>query len=215
MLIHPWDEARNEEWCRLLEEHDFGQLIVPGRGRDYPVVVPTHFVFDGTDQVLLHLARPNPVWAALDESPHAVLSVVADYAYIEAAWNAGAELPAELGVPTSYYSAVQLQCTAEVVDDPVAKAEVLAAQLRHFERPGSARVTPSVDVESDRRQLPGIRAVRLTVRSVQAKMKYGGNKSPEHRRDVAARLRERGAPMDEGVRAQLLRRTPPESPSLT
>ena len=66
MLVHPWDAAVDDsEWrAWLLDGHDFGELIAPGRDRDLPVVVPTHFVYDGDHQVLLHLARPNPVWAA-------------------------------------------------------------------------------------------------------------------------------------------------------
>lgn len=62
VLIHPWDAPLDAaEWQAFLAEgHDFGQLIAAGRGRDVPVVVPTHFVLDGADRVLVHLARPNP-----------------------------------------------------------------------------------------------------------------------------------------------------------
>ena len=67
-------------------------------------------------------------------------------------------------------------------------------QLAHFEPAGSTRVTPGTDVESDRRQLPGIRGLRLHVEAVRAKMKYGGNKTPEHRAEIADRLAERDAP---------------------
>src|SRR6185503_17898039 len=98
-------------------------------------------------------------------------------------------------------------CRAEVVDDPDEKAAILATQLAHFEPPGSTRVTPSTDVESDRRKLPGIRGLRLHVEAVRAKMKYGGNKTPEHRNDIAERLTDRDAPGDRADRDHLLRRT--------
>jgi transcriptional regulator len=46
----PLDDA---EWRdRLRAGHDFGQLIAPGRDRDLPVVVPTHFHCDGDRTVL-------------------------------------------------------------------------------------------------------------------------------------------------------------------
>ena len=207
MLIHPWDQATREEWRGLLATADFGQLVTAGHVDGYPVVVPTHFVYDGDATVLLHLARPNPVWRALDADPHVVLALAADWAYVEAAWNADPGTDPEVGVPTSYYTGVQLLCRAEVVDDPVEKAAILATQLAHFEPPGSTRVRPGPDVESDRRKLPGIRGLRLHVEAVRAKMKYGGNKTPEHRNDIAERLTDRDAPGDRAARDHLLRRT--------
>jgi transcriptional regulator len=204
MLIHPWDQATREQWQGLLAHTDFGQLVTAGLVDGYPVVVPTHFLYDGDATVLLHLARPNPVWRALEADPHVVLALVADYVYVDAAWNADPGTDPDLGVPTSYYTGVQLLCTATVVDDPAEKAAILAAQLRHFEPADSTRVTPSPDLESDRRQLPGIRGLRLRVESVRAKAKYGGNKEAEHRAAIADRLADRDGPMDGEARAHLL-----------
>jgi transcriptional regulator len=209
MLIHPWDAATRDEWGGVLASADFGQLITAGHVDGYPVVVPTHFLYDGDAIVLLHLARPNPAWRAIDVDPHVVLALASDYTYVEAAWNADAGTDPDVGVPTSYYTGIQLLCRAEVVDDPDEKAEILGAQLAHFEPAGSTRVHPSTDIESDRRQLPGIRGLRLHVESVRAKMKYGGNKTVEHRAEIADRLAERDGPLDEAARAHLLRRTPP------
>jgi len=206
MLIHPWDEATRDEWQGVLARTDFGQLVTAGHVDGYPVVVPTHFLYDGQDTVLLHLARPNPVWKAIDADPHVVLAVTGDYAYVEAAWNANPGTDPAYGVPTSYYTGIQLLCRAEVVDDPEEKAALLAEQLSHFEPADSERITPSPDNESDRRQLPGIRGLRLHIESVRAKMKYGGNKEPDHRREIADHLAERNGPMDAVARGHLLRR---------
>jgi transcriptional regulator len=206
MLIHPWDQASREEYDEVLRHRDFAQLITAGHVDGYPVVVPTHFVREGEDRVLLHLARPNPVWRALEADPHVVLALTDDYTYVEAEWNADPGTDPAYGVPTSYYTAVQLLCRAEIIDDPDEKAALLARQLAHFEPRDSTRVTPSTAIESDRRQLPGIRGLRLTIEAVRAKMKYGGNKSVEQRRDIAARLAERAGPMDAEARARLLQR---------
>ncbi len=206
MLIHPWDEATRAEWQTVLAVADFGQLVTAGRVDGYPVVVPTHFLYDGADTVLLHLARPNPAWRALEADPHVVLALTGDYTYVEAAWNADPGSDPAYGVPTSYYTAVQLQCLAEIVDDPQEKADLLARQLGHFEPDGSPRVPPSPAHEGDRRQLRGIRGLRLSIQSVRAKMKYGGNKSAEHRHRIAAHLTDRRGPLDDAARAHLLRR---------
>jgi transcriptional regulator len=210
MLIHPWDAPNHDdEWRAVLRDFDFGQLIAPGGpDRELPVVVPTHFIFDGGCTVELHLARPNPVWRALAERPRALLTVVTDYVYVPSAVNTDAGDDAALGVPTSYYAAVQAEVDVEIIDDPEAKAAILARALKHFEPADSQRVTPGVDVESDRRLMEGIRGLRLTITGVNAKFKYGGNKRVEHRAEIAATLHTRNGPMDAGARRRLLSRIP-------
>ena len=64
---------------------------------------------------------------------------------------------------------------------------------------------PTSEIETDRRQLPGIRGLRLTVHEVLAKMKYGGNRSPERRALIGERLAERDGPLDARARELLLR----------
>jgi transcriptional regulator len=203
MLIHPWDAAQNEdEWKTWLGPRDFGTLVAAGRDRSVPVVVPTHFVYDGDATVLLHLARPNPVWRAVDENPHVVLSVVDDVAFVPSGWKELDEDEPGHGIPTSYYAAVTLTCTAEVLTGD-ALLEVLRTQLAHFE-PGSGVADPSVHA----RKLPGIRGLRLSVDAVAAKFKYGGNLDDAHRAQIADRLAERGRRGDAASREHLLRRTP-------
>ena len=206
MLVHPWDAPIDDaEWRTWLSAHDFGQLIVPGRDRDLPVVVPTHFVYDGALTVRLHLARPNPVWAALAERPRALLTVVDDYAYVPASWQAEPGTPPEEGIPTSYYATVQLSCDVRVTDDREEEAAILREQMAHFE-PDGGYVVPSVDAEHVRRRLPAIRGVELTVTSVRAKFKFGGNKKPAHRELLAGHLAGRDGPGDAAAREHRLRR---------
>ena len=133
MLIHRHDEPLTDaEWRDFLKTHDFGDFIVPGAPtRDLPVVVPTHFIWDGDKTVLLHLARINPVWDAIAERPRALLSVFGAYAYVPGHWNQD-----EYGVPTSYYAAVQLACDIEPTDNDAALAKILERQLAHFQPEG-------------------------------------------------------------------------------
>jgi transcriptional regulator len=201
VLIRRHDEPLSDaEWRAFLTEHDFGELIAPGQGRDLPIVVPTHFIYDGDKTVLLHLAKPNPVWETLEERPRALLSVFGAYTYIPGHWNQD-----EYGVPTSYYAAVQLACDVEIIDEPAQVAAILERQLAHFQPEGKhAPVEPGDNPYG--KLLGSIRGIRLSVTDVRAKFKFGANRSVEHRRVVGARLAERGRPLDVEARANLMRR---------
>ncbi|MFI6873235.1 FMN-binding negative transcriptional regulator [Streptomyces sp. NPDC050400] len=207
MLIHPWDAARDAaEWREWLAVHDFGQLAVNGLPGEPPFVQPMHFAYDGErDEVLAHLARPNPIWPALDANPEVLLSVVDDYAFVPGPWQALPGAPAEHGTPTSVYAAVQLRCTAHVVDDPQEKAEILNRQVGHFQPPGLS-ATAAVGEAPYGRMLPGIRGLRLEVTDVRAKFKYAGHKPEEVQDRIAAGLAERGGPRDAAALAVQRRR---------
>ncbi|HEV7628158.1 MAG TPA: FMN-binding negative transcriptional regulator [Streptomyces sp.] len=209
MLIHPWDAAHEEsEWQQWLSRHDFGQLAVNGATGEPPFVQPLHFFYDGERSlVLAHLARPNPVWTALEAAPEVLLSVVDDYAFIPGPWQAPEGSPPEEGVPTSFYAAVQLRCTAHIVDDPDAKAALLQAQVDHFQpEGGSARV--AAEGPPYGRLLSGIRGLRLEVTDVRAKFKYAGQKPESVRRNIAAGLAARGEGRDSGALDTQLGRMP-------
>ena len=195
MLIRRADKPRSdEEWKSFLSTHDFGQFIAPGAGRELPVVVPTHFVYEGGDHALFHLARPNPVWKALDENPRGMLTVVGAYTYVPAELNTGPEDEPGYGVPTSYYAAVQVTGRTEIVDDPAELASLLNAQMSHFEPERSGhQVGPDNEYG---KLLPAIRGIRLHFEDVRAKFKFGGNRRPEHVRAIAEALAERGTDLD-------------------
>ncbi|MQY09584.1 FMN-binding negative transcriptional regulator [Actinomadura macrotermitis] len=206
MLVHPWDAPLDDgEWkAWLADGRDFGQLVAGGRDRDLPVVVPTHFLFDGERSVRLHLARPNPVWEALEERPRAVLTVIDDYVYAPSEWGRNEGQDVGRAIPTSYYASVQLACDVRIVDGDAEKAAILNAQLAHFE-PGSARLPVDL-ADPDRRVLPGIRGLELTVTGVRAKFKYAGNKKRPVLERIADRLADRGTAADERALAHLRRR---------
>ncbi len=209
MLIHPWDAGQDEgQWVEFVRAQGFGHLVAGGRNRDVPIVVPTQFTLDSADLVLLHLARPNPIWRAIEENPSVLLSVAGDWAYVPAAWKAIGDEDPRLGVPTTYYAAVQLVADAAIVDDAAAKAVILRAQLATNE-PGSGAADP---IEHGR-TLNGIRGLRLAVREVRAKFKYGGNVDDEHRAAVAAHLAERAAPGDPAALTHLRRRARTQLPT--
>lgn len=207
MLIHPWDAALDAaEWQDWLASTDrFGMLAVNNLDpRHAPIVVPTHFTLAGPE-LLIHLARPNPLWPHLEAAGEVRLAVVGDYAYIPSHWRAKAGGPDEDGVPTSYYSAVQFVCRPTLVDDAQGKADLLTAQLADFQ-PEGGHAHVAVDEPPYGRMLPGIRGVRLEVLRVEAKFKYDDHNPVEHRERVVGRLKERDRSLDSGAALQQRRR---------
>ncbi|PZH03709.1 transcriptional regulator [Streptomyces sp. NTH33] len=207
MLVHPWDAPREDaEWQQWLTGRDFGQLAVTGPPGEPPLVQPLHFAYDtGRGEAVTHLARPNPLWPALEANPQVLLSVVDDYVYVPGPWQADPGGPPEHGVPTSFYAAVQLRCTAHVVDDPREKAELLNRQLGHFQPEGGSARAAAGEAPYGR-LLPGIRGLRLEVTGVRAKFKYAGKRSAEVRDRIAVALAERDGVRDAAAREHLLRR---------
>jgi transcriptional regulator len=205
MYTAPSDATLGEaEWRPFVEANSFGHLVASGRGRDVPVVVPTQFVLEG-DTVRLHLVRVNPLFAALTENPRVLLSVAGDWAFIPSAWKAtGAEDPA-LGIPTTYYAAVQLVGTATVHDErqsPGSVAAVLRHQLQALQ-PETPIADPAV---AHPQKIQSILAITIAVDSVSAKFKYGGNVDQAHRLAVVEHLGLRQGPGDAAAAGHVLRR---------
>lgn len=207
MLVHPWDATLSEaEWRGWLDSTDrFSVLAVNNLDpTQAPIVVPTHFSA-GDGELLVHLARPNPVWAHLEAAHEVRLTIIGDYAYIPSYWRTTADDNPEHAVPTSYYSAVQFLCRPVVVDDPDEKAAILTAQLGDFQPEGGHAAVSAADAPYGR-MLAGIRGLRLEVLRVEAKFKYDDQKPVEYRERIIDQLQQRGRGVDRGAAAQQRRR---------
>lgn len=201
MYIRTWDRGDEAEWRAWLSEgRDFGLLAANGPAGSGPVLVPTHFVLDrDAGEILLHLATANPIWSAVRTDPNVTLSVTDDYVFVPGHWKG------EAGVPTSYYASVQFHCTAEVVEDPAGKAEILNRQLAHFQ-PETPDIRTVPGEQPFGHLLTGIRGLRLTINEARAKFKYDDNKPAELQAAMAQRLAERDTGLDVRARAHVLRR---------
>ena len=159
------------------------------------------------DHFLVHLIRRNPLFDAIRENDRVLLSVAGDWAFIPSSWKAiGTEDPRR-GIPTTYYAAVQLQGTAEILEAPDDVASVLRSQLAHLQ-PTEAVVDP---LEHGTR-LEAISGLRVQITDVRAKFKYGGNVDQAHRDAVLNHLQARNGPGDQAAAGHLRRRVgPPET----
>jgi transcriptional regulator len=211
VFVHLWDSTFSEvEWRQWLSTTDrFGVLAVNNLDPlKAPVVLPTHFTLAGT-QVFVHFARPNPAWPHLEAAQAAggevTLAITGDYAFIPGQWRAASGVPAEHGVPTSYYAAVQFTCSLSVVDDHDEKVAIVSAQMADFQ-PGVGHADVGDESAPFVRMMSGIRAVRLEILSVAAKFKYDDHKSLDFRQSVSAKLEERGLGLDREAAAEQRRR---------
>ncbi|WP_042386913.1 FMN-binding negative transcriptional regulator [Streptacidiphilus melanogenes] len=206
MLIHPWDLADESAWRPWLAARDFGTLAANGVDGGPPLLVPTHFLYtqEGGDQVVLHLARPNPFWEALDADPRLTLAVTDDYAFVPGTWRAAPETDPDHGVPTSYYTSVHLLGTGTVIDDPAEKAALMSRQYARFQpRSAAGPIVPGEPPFG--RMLSSIRFLRLDVEEVRAKAKYDDHKDDALVARVREGLRDRALPQDAAVAARLER----------
>jgi transcriptional regulator len=201
VFIHEWDAGTEEEWRSFVEAHGFGELIAAGRERDLPVVVPTQFVLSG-DEVVLHLLRRNPIWAAIEENPNVLLCVSGDWAYIPSDWKVIGDEDPRKGIPTTYYASVQLAGRVQPIDEPDGIAEVLRSQLSSLQPD-----TDVIDPTEHGAKLRAIRAMRIEIVEVRSKFKYGGNVDDAHRSAVAENLDARDAPGDRVAAAHVRRRS--------
>ena len=128
-----------------------------------------------------------------------------DWAFIPSAWKAIGDEDPELGIPTTYYAAVQLTGTATVHDErlePGGVADVLRRQLQALQ-PDIAVADPAV---AHPRQIQSILGISIAVDAVSAKFKYGGNVDEAHRLAVVDHLQARQGPGDAAAAGHVVRR---------
>ncbi len=190
MLIHPWDSAHtDDEWVNHVRGgNNFGLLLVPHEdAHEAPFAIPTHFTLVSPSLVLCHLARPNPVWPHLERARSVRFAVTDTDAYVPGKLRVTGDQKPEHGVPTSYFTTVQLVCEVRIIDDEAEKAALLETQLESFETGHDYAAIDSADAPY-RRMLPGIRGIELTVIQVDAKFKYDDHKPDELQERVSEHL---------------------------
>ena len=83
MLIHPWDAALDAASGSLAGRHGQVRDAVVNNldPAEAPLALPTQFALAG-QEILLHLARPSPIWRYLEAAAEVRLAVIGYYAYI-------------------------------------------------------------------------------------------------------------------------------------
>ena len=96
---------------------------------------------------------------------------------------------------TTYYLSAQVHGTLEPVDDPAAKARVLAALMKRFQpQGGHAPITAEHPLY--RKAIEGILIARISLEQLDGKAKLGQNRTPQEIERILELLWQRGAPGD-------------------
>ena len=196
MLLTRYDDPHTDgEWQGVLGAGTFGQFVVAGAD-GFPAIVPTHYVYSAARGVEFHLHRKNPAFDALRAAGgKAGFAVLDAPAYIPTAWNVDDGADPVWAAPTSYFAAVQVFGHAHVIGDAAGIADVLNRQLAHLQPEGGHHaVQPGANPFGQ--MLTGIWAVRLEVKEVRAKLKFGGNRTRSEQARINARLEHRARPDD-------------------
>jgi transcriptional regulator len=173
------------------------ELVTAGAD-GYPEATLLPFVLDG-DRLLMHMARANPHWRAIEPDTPALAVVAGAAAYVSPSWYATKREHGRV-VPTWNYSAVHLYGRVTPHHDPewlLGLVERLT-DLHETGRPDRWRVhdapAPYVD-----QQLRAIVGLEMVVERIDAKAKLSQNRSDEDRAGVIAGLERAGDPSSVAV----------------
>jgi uncharacterized protein len=173
----------------FVDAQELGRLITVGAdGMPHVGLYP----FVRADTIVdLHVVREDEVAVDLRVRPRCLFEVDEPLGVIPSYW-----VHTEYGgSATAYHRTVIFECTATVVDDPVAVAAQQERLMARYQPEGGfRRIDP--DDPLYRGALGQLAAVRLTVERVRTKFKLGQNRPPETRRKIVQFLRERGRPND-------------------
>jgi transcriptional regulator len=185
-----------DEIRALVRQVGSAQLVTTGTD-GYPLATMLPVVWDEAGgRLVLHMARANQHWKAIEPGTPALAVVTGPEAYVSPAWYAA---KAEHGkvVPTWNYSAVHFTGRVTAHHDPEWLREAVTTLTdvheggradRGLER-WSVEDAPARYVEG---QLRAIVGVELVVERVEAKAKYSQNRSEADRVGVVRGLRTEG-----------------------
>lgn len=187
-------ETRREELHRIIRDHPFGMLVThtaAGLDADHlPFVLDPERGPCGT--LIVHLARANPVWTALDDGDPVLVVFRGAHGYISPNWYASTrETPRQ--APTWNYQAVHAHGRVRIFDDPQVVRGMVAALVRQQEasmpRPWKMSDAPEDYLAENLAQLVGM---EIGITRLEGQQKLSQNKDDRDFASTLAALEERG-----------------------
>ncbi|MEE8436696.1 MAG: FMN-binding negative transcriptional regulator [bacterium] len=191
----------DEEAIALLTNTEYGHLTARGTGAASLGPSFVHYAPRPAErEIWVHLANTNPLLAALELEPQAILTVSGPAAYIPSHW-----LDSPHGVPTSYYSWARFEVDVTLLRAPEEIVAVLKAMLERFQPEGDH---PAMDLADPiwQNMVGAITGLRLSIRGARSRFKYGQNRSAAVREGIVHNLQKRDGPQDKPVAKSVLER---------
>ena len=162
--------------ARLMREHPFASLISSDdAGLPFITHLPLHLE-DRDDGFVLfgHCAKPNPHWRYLRDRPTAVAAFMGPHAYLSPK-----VYPDLARVPSWNYVAVHCTVAATLIEDPVAKDQLLKKLIGDHEPP-YAEQWRGLGEDFAHKMLAGIVGFELKVVDLQCKVKLNQHRPESH-----------------------------------
>ena len=169
-----------QEIFSFIRANAFGQLISTLQGRLISSHIPL-LLNQENDQLVAHLARPNPQLKEID-GQEVLVTLQGLHDYISPNWY---ENP---GVPTWNYQAVHVYGICHVVDDDKRLRDIIESLSAVYEASQPEPWQP----EYPDSMLRGIVGIEIVITELQAKYKLSQNRPREDQQGVIRLLRDRG-----------------------
>ena len=195
-LPQHYEETRKEELHRLIEEYQFGALVVHGPNGLDANHIPFELHADKGTQghLLAHVARANTVWKEMADGSEALVIFRGADAYISPNWYPSKH-EFHRQVPTWNYRVVHVHGKLYIRDDERFVRGVVARLTRtHEAQTGSPRPWKMTDSSAEYidQMLSNIVGIEIEVTKMVGKWKLSQNKDERDRVNAAEELRKRG-----------------------
>ncbi|MDB5085787.1 MAG: flavin-nucleotide-binding protein [Bacilli bacterium] len=179
----------SQDTIDFLQEMSFGFLgTIDEVG--WPTITPLNFVYlDGA--LYFHGSKIGEKMRNLKQHNQVVFSVAKEYARIPSYFS-----DPKLACPaTTYFKSAYIKGTAHVLEDPQEKAHVMNCFMQKLQPEGGYDLITSQDPEY-LKNLRGTAVVKITIKELTAKFKFGQNLSEARMETVVSKLNERGEEID-------------------
>jgi transcriptional regulator len=179
MYLPPQFNAQDRSHAQaLMRDYPFASLISnDDNGLPFVTHLPLHVDATAPPEhmvILGHCAKPNPHWRYLQARPQAVVTFLGPTAYMSPG-----VYPDLARVPTWNYLAVHCVVRATLIEDPVAKDQLLKKLIGDHE-PAYAQQWRNLGVDYQHKMLAGIVGFALQVEKLECKLKLNQHRPEAH-----------------------------------
>lgn len=155
----------------FIEEYSFGTLVTNANNETSANHYP--FLIEHNDEITLwtHIAKSNPQWKTFKQSNDCLLIFNGPHAYISPTYYEN-----KLNVPTWNYTAVHLNCEAEVIEDANEQKRLMKNLVEFFETKNQTNWNYELPEEFHQKLLNAIVWLKFKVKKMDGKFKLSQNR---------------------------------------